>query len=163
MNTADAIKLSIDMAKMICTGYLGDLTDEEMMQRPCAGCNHINWQVGHLINSDHQMIEGVAPGVLPPLPDGFAERYNKDAAGNDDAAAFDSKETLMGLYESQTASILEALGKMTDEGFDKPAPESMQEYAPNVGAAFSMIGSHWLMHAGQWVIVRRQNGRPPLF
>ena len=25
-------------------------TDAEMMKRPCEGCNHIKWQVGHLIS-----------------------------------------------------------------------------------------------------------------
>ena len=35
--------------------------------------------------------------------------------------------------------------------------------APSVGAAFSMQGGHWLMHAGQWAVVRRQLGREPIF
>lgn len=34
--------------------------------------------------------------------------------------------------------------------FDKASPESMQGYAPTVGSVFSLIGSHWMMHAGQW-------------
>jgi hypothetical protein len=28
---------------------------------------------------------------------------------------------------------------------------------------FSMQGSHWMMHAGQWAVLRRKLGRPPLF
>jgi hypothetical protein len=32
-----------------------------------------------------------------------------------------------------------------------------------VGALFSVEGSHWLMHAGQWAVIRRQLGRKPLF
>ena len=27
----------------------------------------------------------------------------------------------------------------------------------------ALAGTHWLMHAGQWAVVRRQLGRPPLF
>ena len=59
-------------------GYLGDLTDEDLMKRPIEGTNHIKWQLGHLIAAEHQMIEGVAPGSMPPLPEGFAEKHKKD-------------------------------------------------------------------------------------
>ena len=47
--------------------------------------------------------------------------------------------------------------------FDKAAPESMKDYAPTVGDAFLILGSHWLMHAGQWAVLRRKLGKPPLF
>ena len=49
MDSREAIKLNLDTAKMICDGYLDDLSDEDMMKRPHPGCNHIKWQVGHLI------------------------------------------------------------------------------------------------------------------
>jgi uncharacterized protein (DUF1330 family) len=51
------------------------------------------------------------------------------------------------------------LAGLSEEQLAGSAPESMQAYAPTVAAAFSMLGSHWLMHAGQWVIVRRELGR----
>ena len=54
MDTKTAIKSAIDTANMISTAYLDDLTDEEMMHRPSPGCNHIKWQVGHLIVSEKQ-------------------------------------------------------------------------------------------------------------
>ena len=38
------------------------------------------------------MQEGVAPGSMPPLPGGFADRYTKETAASDDPAAFDSAE-----------------------------------------------------------------------
>ncbi|MEM7457298.1 MAG: DinB family protein, partial [Planctomycetota bacterium] len=73
MNSIDAINNNIQMAEMICGSYLDDLTDEEFMMRPHPGCNHVNWQVGHLISSDYNMFSGVFPGVLPDLPEGFSE------------------------------------------------------------------------------------------
>ena len=41
------------------------------------------------------------------------------------------------------------------------APEQMRKFCPTVGAVFLLHPQHWLMHAGQWVIVRRKlgNGR----
>ena len=100
---------------------------------------------------------------MPALPDGFADRYSKETAGSDDAAAFDSKETLLGLHQQIRAATLAALEKQTDESLDAASPESMQGYAPTVGSAFSLHGNHWLMHAGQWAVLRRKLGRAPLF
>ena len=163
MNSREAIKVGLDMGQMVGLAYLEDMTDDELMQRPSPGCNHINWQIGHLIAAEHQIIEGVAPGSMPALPDGFAERYAKETATSDDAAAFDSKDTLLSVYQQQRAATLAALEKQSDASLDGESPEPMRAYAPNVGAAFSMQGSHWLMHAGQWAVVRRQLGRAPLF
>ena len=163
MNAQQAIQGSIDTGKMISMAYLEDLTDEEMMRRPDNGCNHIKWQVGHLIASEHQMIEGVVPGSMPALPPGFSEKYTKETAKSDDPAAFHSKAELMAAFEAQRAATLAALAKCAEAKLDAPSPESMQAYAPTIGAAFNMQGSHWLMHAGQWAVLRRQLGRPPLF
>lgn len=163
MNVHEAIKAGIDMGDMISMAYVQDLTDEEMMQRPHPECNHLKWQIGHLIASEHQMIEGVAPGSMPALPEGFKERYSKETATSNDATAFDSKDELLRIYQEQRAGTFAALAKCSDEDLDGASPESMQAYAPTVGAAFGMQGSHWLMHAGQWAVVRRQLGKPPLF
>lgn len=160
MNTRDALKTSIDMGQMISMGYLNDLTDAELMKRPCAGCNHINWQIGHLISSEHDMIEKIAPGSMPSLPEGFAAKYTKATAASDNPADFHTKSELLSVFESVRAGTLAALAKMSDSDFDKPTGV---EYAPNVGVMFELQGSHWLMHAGQWAVVRRQCGRPPLF
>lgn len=163
MNAREAIKLSIDGAKFVSLEYLADLSDEDMLQRPHPECNHIKWQMGHLISAENQMINAVAPGSMPDLPNGFAERYTKETAASDDPAAFDSKADLRQLLEDQRAATLQALANQSDEDLDKPAPEEMQAYAPTVGDVFSLQGGHWMMHAGQWAIIRRQLGRPPLF
>lgn len=163
MDTKSAIKAALDTANMISTSYLGDLTDEEMMHRPAPAANHIKWQIGHLIASENHMINQVVPGSLPELPDGFADKYNKEASKSDDPAAFDSKAELLKLHEQQRVATLAALQTVSDEDFDKAAPEDMQSYCPTVGHAFLMQDAHWMMHAGQWAVVRRQLGREPLF
>ena len=144
---------------MVCGAYLGDLTDEEMMKRPHPGCNHINWQVGHLVSSDNEMANGCFPGTLAPLPDGFADKYSKEAAANNDPSAFCNKDELMSLLKTQRDALFAKLAQLGDEDMDQPAPEHMQSYAPTIGAALNMIGGHWMMHAGQWVVLRRELGR----
>ncbi len=160
MNVKDALKLGIDSGKMISLGYLEDLTDQELLHRPAKGANHINWQVGHLIESENQMMNIALPGSMPPLPAGFAEKYTKDTATSDNAATFLKKAELLKVFEQQRAATLKALEKVSEADLDKPTGV---DYAPTIGAMFAMQGTHWVMHAGQWAVVRRQLGRKPLF
>jgi len=160
MNAKEAIKLSIDSGRMISIGYLEDLTDQELFHRPAKGANHINWQLGHLIQSENEMTNIVAPGAMPPLPAGFAEKYSKDTAVSDDPKSFLKKAELLKVFEEQRAGTLKALEKVSEADLDKPTGVG---YAPTVGAMFAMQGPHWVMHAGQWAVIRRQLGRKPLY
>ncbi|MCA8997843.1 MAG: DinB family protein [Planctomycetaceae bacterium] len=160
MNVREALRIGIDIAEYCCMAYLEDLSDEDLMRRPAPGMNHINWQVGHLIASEYQMIEQARPGCSPPLPAGFAEKYSKETAAIDDPSSFHTKEELLAVYRKQREATLAALESIPEEDF---AQETGIDYAPTVAALFSMQGSHWMMHSGQWVVVRRQMGKPPLF
>jgi hypothetical protein len=160
MNAREALKISIDMGEYVGLGYLQDLSDAELMHRPAPKANHIKWQLGHLIVSENNLINQVFPGAMPPLPAGFAEKYKKERAASDNPAQFHSKADLLAIYSQQREATLAALEKCSDSDFDKP---SGVEYAPTVGAIFALQGSHWLMHAGQWAVIRRQLGRPPMY
>src|SRR5262249_20658287 len=137
MNSREALKLAIDAGDMVGLPYLEDLTDKEMLHRPCAECNHINWQVGHLIVSENQMINQSLPGSMPPLPAGFAERYTKDTATSNDPNVFCKKDELLRTHKQQRAAALAALEKVTDQQLDGP---SGFDFVPSVGGLFSMLG-----------------------
>jgi hypothetical protein len=153
MNAHSAIKAALATAEMIGLAYLEDLSDNEMMVRPVEGCNHIKWQLGHLIVS----------GALPDLPLGFAQRYASDKSNDDAAISFDTKDELLQLYRQQRAATLRTLDGLTEQQLDAETHESIRSYAPTVGTAFVMQDSHWMMHAGQWAVVRRKLGRKPIF
>ncbi len=159
MNSREAIKVSADMADFVSMSYLNDLSDAELLHRPNPLCNHINWQIGHLVASEHNMLTGIVSGGMPALPDGFAAKYTKETVGSDDPTLFLTKEQLMSTYKAQRAAMLSALEGMSDSQLDAATGV---DYAPTVGAMFAMQGSHWLMHCGQWVVVRRMLGKPVL-
>jgi len=160
MNPRDALKISIDCGSLVALGYLEDLTDAELLHRPAPGANHINWQLGHLVWSDYHHLGLGAPKFLKPLPDGFTTLYNAETAGVDDPAKLLTKAELLVAREVQQQATIEALYQQTDAELER---ETGIFWAPTVAALFSMAGSHWLMHAGQWSVIRRQLGRPPLF
>ncbi|MFN3192227.1 MAG: DinB family protein [Aureliella sp.] len=156
MDAIASIKGSIELAEMVGMSYLNDLSDEDLMKRPHADCNHINWQVGHLIASENSMMSSLSDSI-PALPEGFADKYTKETASSDSAADFATKDELMAAYKSQRAATMEFLSSCSAEDLDKPTGV---EFAPTCGSMLAMQGAHWLMHCGQWVIIRRESGKP---
>lgn len=163
MNTKEALRLGLAWADMIAKSYLEDLTDSELLVRPIPGANHIAWQLGHLIKSENDMINEICPGTMPALPAGFSEKYTSDTATLDSSGGFHAKSVYLEAYAAQRAGTLAALDKMSDKDFDKPVPERFSSYTKNIGDLFAMQGAHWLMHAGQWAVIRRKLGRKPIF
>ncbi len=161
MTPKDVMKNTIGMCHEVLTTYLSDLSDAELMLRPVPGANHIAWQLGHLIGSEHQMMSA-AGFNMPDLPDGFAESYTKETSKSDDPASFHRKDQYLEWMEQQRTGTLAALDAATEADLDKPTPESMHEYAPTVGIAFNLVGIHQMMHAAQFVAVRRKLGKPVL-
>ena len=163
MNASHALRQSIETADMISKSYLDDLTDEEMMHRPHEKANHIKWQLGHLIISDNDMVNSCCPGTVAELPDGFREKYTKETSASNNSADFNSKAELMEMFAKQREATFAKMGELQDADLDTESPEAIRSYAPNVGAAFGMLGIHWTMHSGQWAVIRRQLGREPIF
>jgi hypothetical protein len=163
MNAKGALQNSLASADSICTGYLNDLSDADLLVRPVPGANHIAWQLGHLIAAENGMLSETCPGSMPALPEGFKEKHTSDTAASDDRAAFLGKDEYLRLYREQRAATLKALDAVSEDDLDRPAPERLRHFVESVGGVFNMQATHWLMHAGQWAIVRRKLGRKPIF
>jgi hypothetical protein len=163
MDSRQALKCGIAGGQQIVEYYLGDLTDAELLVRAVPGSNHIAWQLGHLIASENDMIEALRPKSMPPLPAGFREKHEKQSATSDDPKAFLSKAEYLDLLKKQRAGTLAVLDSLSDAELSQPAPEAMRAYLQTVAEVFAMQGTHWVMHAGQWALIRRKLGRPPLF
>ncbi|MCA9068152.1 MAG: DinB family protein [Planctomycetaceae bacterium] len=163
MKVQDAIKAAGVVPGFLWKAYIEDLTDDDMMVRPVEGANHIKWQIGHILVSQVGLVEAVCPGKMPALPEDFADAYTKETASSDDPSAFDSKEDLIRIADEQAAAINAIVDGLSDEELEKPMPEKFQRFGPDVAHLFAFLPSHWTMHAGQWAIIRRKLGKPPLF
>ena len=163
MSTASQIQHILAMPTFVVQTYIADLTDEELLLRPHEKANHIAWQLGHLIAWEHQLNNMACPDSMPALPEGFAEKHTKETATSDDPAAFYSKQEYIQAMEAQRAGTLSLLDGLSDDELEQPAPEEIQKIGATVGAVIAGQSAHWMMHAGQWVIVRRQLGKEAAF
>ena len=163
MPLATFITSTLELPAFVVRSYLDDLTEEQLLLRPQPEMNHIAWQLGHLIASEHGHVNQLFPGSMPALPDGFAEQHSRDTTRSDDPALFCSKSQYLEQMERQRAGTLRVLNRMSDEELEQPAPETIRYLGPTFGAVFSGEAVHWMMHAGQWAVIRRMLGKPPLF
>lgn len=162
MNTKQAIRSSMDLSLQVLKTYVSDFTDAELLRRPTAGCNHLAWQLGHLISSEAQLLESICPGKGAKLPAGFAEQHSKEMCESDDPAKFRTKQEYLDLFQKVREATLAGLDEASDADLDAPSPEPLREHFPTVGQVFTLIGTHPLMHAGQFVVVRRNLDKPIL-
>lgn len=162
MDLKQAVRTTLAQSDFIVNAYLADLTPKEMMARTCPGANHIAWQVGHLIQSERYLVDKVAPGRMDSLPEGFDTRHKKDAAAIDDAGKFLSKDEYLRVAKQVREQTLRVLDSMQPADFDKPV-SGVPPFCKTAGDVMLFLGSHWLMHAGQWSSTRRSIGKPPLF
>ncbi len=162
MTNQAAIHSSAKLSDTVVSSYLSDLQDADLMTRPGVGCNHLAWQLGHLISSEVQLLESIAPGKGFTLPEGFAEAHGKESNGCDDAAAFLGKQAYVELYTQVREATRDALDTATDAELQADAPESFRGFCPTVLDMYVLIAAHPMMHAGQFAVARRQLGKPVL-
>ncbi len=159
MNSKDVIKNTLDTSKMIMDSYTGDLADADLLVRPVEGMNHIAWQIGHLIGTERHFAEMIHPGSSPTLPADFEEGHGRKAFTIDDPSKFYSLARYRELWDAQRKATLAIIESLPDSELDRTDPK-FPPFAPTVGAVLNLVGTHPLMHAGQFVAVRRKLGKP---
>jgi len=159
MNAKDAIKFSLESNQNMIAMYVSDLSDADLLVRPTPGSNHIAWQLGHLIIAEVNFFLPKVPGAKPAaLPPGFVEQHSKDTANSD--TGFKTKDEYLKLFNTVRSATLATVDGLSDADLDK---ESGWQMAPTVGKVLLFVGSHDMMHAGQFTVVRRKLGKPVLF
>jgi uncharacterized damage-inducible protein DinB len=162
MNAKDALRANMDMGLLVLTTYVSDLSDADLLRRPAPECNHLAWQLGHLITSEANLVNAVCPGKGGELPAGFAEQHARENVGSDDPTKFRTKQEYLDAFQQVRAATIKALEELPEAELDAPSPESFRKRFPTVASIFTLIAGHPLMHAGQFVVVRRQLGKPVL-
>jgi hypothetical protein len=153
---AGSLAGSLNMLKM----HLNDMTDAELLMRPTPGANHANWQIGHLIVSEHSLLAKCG-ATMPELPAGFAERYSKENTKIDDASKFATKADLLAQFDRVRNASIAFVKSATDAQLSAPSP--MPQWLPTVADVVGLGSMHIGMHAGQIQVLRRKLGKPVLF
>lgn len=163
MNTVDTIEYSLNVSNMLVHAYVDDLSQDDWLVRPAEAANHLTWQFGHLLAATKGLAEACFPGALPELPEGFADQYTTETSTSDNPEDFHTADELMKFYEAQREALLKAVAGLSENDLVKPAPENLERIAKTIGEVCEFQALHWMMHAGQWAIIRRKLGHPAKF
>ena len=78
MTGKDALKNALTSTQNMLGMFVADLSDADLLVRPVPNANHIAWQLGHLIGSEHFFLNTLgAAAACPKLPDGWADQHGK--------------------------------------------------------------------------------------
>jgi uncharacterized damage-inducible protein DinB len=155
---AEVLKGNLGLLQMT----VADFSDADFYARPVPTANNVAWQLGHLIASEAEMVNGCAGRSVIDLPAGFAERYTRKTAAVDDPAALGEKAELLELCASVRAKTAAWVKSLKPEDLAKPAPEQMRQFFPTVGHVLHLFPVHTAMHLGQIQVLRRKLGKPVL-
>ena len=162
MSPKDIIRNGLDTSDFVIKSYLNELSDADLRRVPVPGMHPIALQLGHLIAADRMFQEMVEPGSAPALPEGFAESHDIKKA-DDDHSRYRSREEYLKLWDEQRAGVKALLDRIPDADLADTRDGKLPPWAPTVSAVLNMVGMHALMHAGQFVPVRRQLNKPIAF
>ena len=156
---ADVLARNLHMLKMT----LADFSDADMLVRPAPAANHATWQLGHLATAEHNLVNSAAPGTIPALPEGFAEKFKKEKSKSDDPAQFPKKDEILSVIErNRQATIAWARG-LSEADLERPSPNTLGGMCPRIADLIFLQGDHLTMHIGQLQVIRRKLGKPVLF
>jgi len=147
----------------VLTMHTADMTDAELAQRPVPSANTPLWQIGHLISAETNMVNACAGRTVIELPAGFAERYKKATAGENDPAKLGSKADLIALFTKVRNQSADWIATLSADDLAEPSPEKLRGLVPTVGHVAHLLPNHAAMHVGQIQVLRRKLGKPVLF
>jgi hypothetical protein len=164
MTAIEVLVASLESTKGLLAWYIADLSDVELLIRPTEGANHLAWQLGHIIESEQNLVRGQLPNVrYPALPAGFAKAHSKETATSDNAAGFAKKADYMELFNATRNVTIETVRSLSVADLERGTVGEVSNYAAKMMNLFLLLSEHTLMHAGQFSVVRRKLGKPVLF
>jgi uncharacterized damage-inducible protein DinB len=156
---ADVLARNLNMLKMT----LADFSDADMLVRPAPAANHAAWQLGHLATAEHNLVNSAAPGTVPALPAGFADKFKKDASKSDDASQFPKKEEILSVIERNRKATIDWARGLSDADLERPSTNPLGGMCPRIADLVLLQADHLTMHIGQLQVIRRKLGKPVLF
>lgn len=160
-NVAEAMSYSLKKSHLMMHRFIDDLKPHEFEHQPHPGANCVAWILGHLTLVDRRQLTWLGVTDLPPLPDGFEERFKTTRTTAGEQKGYGDPAELVGLFDAHRQRLIECLPTVDPARFTQP-PSFQTPMFADCGEATLFMGLHVAMHAGQISLIRRSLGYPPV-
>jgi uncharacterized damage-inducible protein DinB len=137
-------------------------TPEDWTHQIAPGTNHALWFAGHMTTADNYFISKLAPNRKKPLDD-WEALFGMGSKPTSNPDQYPPAAEVLDVMRERRAVLLELLAKETDADLAGPPLEGPNDFWPDKGSIYEMIGWHEMLHAGQVSMVRRALGHKPVF
>jgi len=127
--------------------------------------NHALWIVGHLGLADNMFASRFRPDTADK-PDGWDELFwfGSEIQSRE---AYPAIDAVRQYFASRRENLISVIESLTEDDLSGPAPSPEERSpiagAPNIGHLLVFAAQHEFMHTGQFTIIHRALGNPPLF
>ena len=136
-------------------------TAEEWTHRVHDKANHALWFAGHMGIVDDFLIRAIAP-EKSSSPAGYQDKFGMGSRPTANPADYPPVHDVLAFMRNRREALLEVLAGLEEDDLQKPSPEGMPEFMPDVASLFGSAVWHEALHLGQVTVVRRHLGHPPL-
>jgi hypothetical protein len=157
----EAMAFALTKSQFMIHRMIDDLKPHEFEHQPFPGVNCIAWVVGHLTLTDRRQLTWLGVPDLPPVPDGFEERFKVTRTTAVEQKGFGDPKELVALFDAHRRKLIDCLPTVDPAKFFEPPSFQTPMFADR-GEGTLFMGLHTAMHSGQISLIRRSLGYPPV-
>ncbi|HEX4064932.1 MAG TPA: DinB family protein [Acidobacteriaceae bacterium] len=158
-SATDVLRLQGQVIHRILRMNTEGLAQEDSLIQPQPAGNCLNWNVGHLVWSNEQILSVLQQA--PVLGEEALERYARGSKPLCDPAEAFPLDQLLSAWDASWARIDRALAHLAPERLAEPAPFSPRKNPDEtVGSLLSIVFFHQASHTGQTALLRTMAGKP---
>lgn len=159
ISAVDVFREQIRVVHRILRRNAEGITQQDSLIQPQPGGNCFNWNLGHLVWSNEQVLDLLREP--PVLGEAALERYARGSAPLRDAAEAFPIEKLLAAWDESCARIEHGLARLDPGRLAEPAPFSPRnDPSETLGTLLTIIMFHQASHTGQLSLLRRIAGKP---
>jgi hypothetical protein len=157
---------SICRARAYTNHLLSGMGTSDWFWMPQEGVSHVGWQVGHLAFAQYRLalerIRGSRPEDQRLIPAAFLDQFGRGSTPIDDAGAYPTVEEILRVFEAVHRQVVEEISALDESVLDQPTAAPHSRFTTK-GGALAWCAEHEMVHAGQIGLLRRLQGKPPLW
>ncbi len=160
MTPKDIVLNQYASAQWLYDTALKEMSDADCRFQPFDGANHVNWILAHLAVSEDSLISQISG-----QPKRYSEPLHKSYGGGSVCRADDgmTRAEAWKMYTDSAKRTVEFVKTFPESRYDEPAPETLRQMFPTVGAVIGLLGAHPYWHFGQVTYNRRALKKPMMF